>query len=181
MTITVIIPYTGNKMGLSQLLVSLQPQLTASDDIYVLDLSVGKSAKEVVMLYGSTRCYILVEPTNKPREQALAYGMEYMRQNSHEGALIIDDNVVISTTLIANIKKAAKLDFNIIFPDYSIVTDRMDSNFKWFGSPMSDTEPITDLYDPIKDSCVYVKNDVLGDLKPVRLLNELVVILPEQK
>lgn len=130
--ITVTIPYEGNKMGLAQLLVSLQPQLHPDDDIYIVDFSQDKSALQIAKLYGSTRCYIMVEPTDKTFIEALGFGLQSMKENKQKGVLILETELVIPTTFIANLKKSIKADYELFLLDISDSTE-MDPNFKWFN------------------------------------------------
>lgn len=184
-----LIPYKGNQVGLAQLLVSLQPQLQSEDDIYILDMSKDKSGLRIAKLYGSTRCYILVEPTKEPEEKALEYGFEYMKKNKHQGVLVISDRCVISNTLIANLKRATKgsspyhAEWSKLYIDNSEVlrgVDALDPNFKWFNSPeakvMDDDEYVIDeRYNP----CFYV-DARLSSFNGVGLLtNEVVCVLPD--
>lgn len=134
--ITVMIYYTGNDTGLSQLLVSLQPQLHPDDDIYVVDSTGGKSALKVVKAYGSTRCYLLVEPAEVKMDQAIEYVKEYCKDNRHETLLVLRDDFVISNTLISNIKRVAQSDFGIIYIESTMgLNGSMDPNFKWYYPP----------------------------------------------
>lgn len=129
--LTVIIPYQGNKPALAQLLVSLQPQLHPDDDIYVIDESSERSAVELVKRYGSTRCYIFVEPTEKRGSEAIMFGLQSMKENKQGGALIMPEGAVIPTTFIANLKKVIKQGFDYIVFDEHYV-EEMDPDFKWY-------------------------------------------------
>ena len=131
--LTVIIPYQGDKVALSQLLVSIQPQLHPDDDIYILDWSEYRSAKHVVERYGSTRCYIFVEPTED--QENYKFGFQSMRENKQEGALLLPPTAVIPTTFIANLKKAVKKEPFDVFMFSTVKSDVMDPNFKWFTPP----------------------------------------------
>lgn len=182
---TIIIPYKGEQMGLCQLLVSLQPQLHPDDDIYILDLSRTKTAKELVLKYGSTRCYIMVEPTDKPISDAVKFGLQSMKENKQEGALLLLPNSVVSTTFIANLKRAASHDdWDVLVPRVSF-HERMDANFTWFCPP---TTTITRIPkdEPISDAAVYMKArkidkdfslDFLQNVAVGKFSNELVVSL----
>ncbi len=169
--LTVIIPYQGDKVALSQLLVAVQPQLHPDDDIYILDASEFKSARHVVERYGSTRCYIFVEPIEELEKYK--YGFQSMRENKQEGALLLPPTAVISNTFIANLKKAAKREPFEVFMFGTVKSDQMDPNFKWFTPPpvvspmkLGDFSSEDDIvYGPcfLKDSVVPANLDV--DLK----------------
>lgn len=131
--LTTVIPYAGNDVGLAQLLVNLQPQLHPDDDIYVIDFSRGKSAVDIVKKYGSTRCYIFVEVANNSAtdEDIIKFGLQSMKENKQEGALLLYPTSVIATTFVANLKKAIKKGFDILFFN-SLASLEMNPNFKWF-------------------------------------------------
>lgn len=188
---TIIIQYSGNKVGFSQLLVSLQPQLHPDDDIYILDNSPEKSAKKLALMYGSTRCYIFVEPTDKKGRAAIKYGLQSMKENKQEGALIISDRCVISTTFIANLKKAAaQEEFGMLVPQVSETKTMLDQNFKWF-SPVTTLVAKLDNESLLHDAVIYIKSREIGDkdlgmnylqdIKVGYFGNELVSVLPEYK
>ena len=133
--ITVIIPYEGNKVLFSQLLVSIQPQLHPDDDIYIVDTTKNQEGVKLAKLLGSTRSFIFVEVAPEKSEiEALKYGFQNMKENKQEGALILPADCVISSTLVANFKKAKKTQYDMLFCRCSVV-DQMASNFKWFDPP----------------------------------------------
>lgn len=188
---TTIIIYTGNTIGLAQLLVSIQPQLHPDDDIYIVDSSKEKSGKQIALLYGSTRCYIFVEETEKRGREAIKFGLESMKQNKQEGALLISDRCVISCTFVANLKKAVAYDdWNILVPQVAETKTALDQNFKWFNAP---TTVITKVEEDtmLNDAVLYVKSreiddedlsmNYLRDINVGYFGNELVGILPEYK
>jgi hypothetical protein len=184
-TMLVIIPYKGNQTGLAQLLVAIQPQLQHDDDIYILDMSKDNSALRTAKLYGSTRCYILVEPTNQPYEKAVEYGLEYMKKNKHQGALVISDRCVISNTLIANLKRATKNNkWTKLYIDmYEVLRgiDMLDPNFVWFNTPetMVSDNPFDEGLHSGHEHCYYI-NATPSNLNGVGLLtNEKVCVLPD--
>lgn len=184
---TVIIPYTGNQPGLAQLLVSLQPQLHPDDDIYIIDMSKEKSAKTIALWYGSTRCYIFVEPTDKPWVQSIEYGLESMRQNKQNGALIISPQCVVSTTFIANLKKATQTGYDLLYPDthelFHGQDTRMDSEFKWFGKPMPEIREIKneEEFKELSNAVYYMTATPSRLVRTGLFVNEMVVILPDTK
>lgn len=186
---TTIIIYSGNKMGLAQLLVSLQPQLHPDDDIYIV--SPDESAKKIAMMYGSTRCYIFVEISQKKGRAAIKLGLESMKDNKQEGALIISDRCVISTTFVKNLKKAAaKPDFGMLVPQVSETKTMLDQNFKWFN-PVTTNVVELDGESLLNDACIYIKENEIGDkdlgmnyLQDIHVGyfgNELVGVLQEYK
>jgi hypothetical protein len=186
--ITVIIPYMGNKVGLTQLLVSLQPQLHPDDDIYVVDSSLDRSAVKLVKAYGANRCYIFVEVTDKIGRDAIQYGLQSMKENKQDGALILAENSVISSTFIANLKKAAAhKEWGILIPAVSEVIDGiMDANFKWFCPPTTEIKLVNENEEKLSRAALYIKAseinddftmDYYRDLRVGRFENEMVVFL----
>lgn len=148
--ITVIIPYTGNREGLTALLVGLQPQLTPEDDIYIIDSSKDRSGLKIAALYATTRSYVFVEIAKQETDQEKAEmaGFQSMRENNQEGALVIGENVVVSHTFISNLKKAIKLSNNVydVLVPQAIVSpyEKMDSNFSWFNPVTTEIGPLED-------------------------------------
>lgn len=188
---TVIILYSGNKVGLAQLLVSLQPQLHPNDDIYIVDNTEDVSAKKIAMMYGSTRCYIFVEPSKAKGRAAIKLGLQSMKENKQEGALIISDRCVISCTFITNLKKAAMHDdWGMLLPQVSETKTMLDQNFKWFNPPTTVVAKL-DTNSLLHDACLYVKSREIGnkdlgmnylqDISVGYFGNELVGVLPEYK
>lgn len=188
---TVIIPFTGQIIGLSQLLVSLQPQLHPDDDIYIVDSSKEKLAKNIVLKYGSTRCYIMVEQTETliTMQDVVKRGLESMKQNKQDGALIIFPENTISTTFIGNLKKAASHgDWNFLIPRVATsVGGIIDQNFNWFN-PTTTTvvkvpfeenlEEFTPFYVPEREIDKDFNMSMTKNLRCGRFENELVAIHP---
>lgn len=178
---TIIIPYTGKKHGLSQLLVSLQPQLHPDDDIYIIDMTPDRSGLEIATLYGSSRCFIFVEPAKVDMDTAIKYGIENMKQNKQEGAIILTERCVISNTFVSNMKKAAKTcNHCTLFPLHlDMVHGSMDTNFGWYG--VTQTQ-IDDSVNPkeVTDQCRYIRNDSDGHIVHSAGLvrNETIAVLP---
>ncbi len=106
----ILIPYYSNNIGLSALLTNIQPQLEATDLIYIVDTSINRSGLEIARMYSSSRCITLVEVGEYTIYQAWNFGIEAMLENKQEGILILNDDVLLSQTCIANIKKAHLLE-----------------------------------------------------------------------
>lgn len=174
---TIIIPYSGTQHGLSQLLVSLQPQLHSDDDIYIIDQSKDRSGFELAALYGSSRSYIFVEPAKVDMATAIEYGLESMKQNNQEGAIIITERCIISNTFISNMKRAAKsCNHYTLFPRHiDLIHGYMDSNFIWYGSPEVSLGEFN--LKSVTDQCRYVRNKD-GDSAAL-VLNETIAVLPK--
>jgi hypothetical protein len=186
--ITAVIPYTGNREGLTALLVGLQPQLTTNDDIYIIDSSADRSGLKIAALYATTRSFVFVEVA-KPGldlDTAENAGIQSMAENKQEGVLILSENTVISQTFIANLKKATTRGiFDVLIPKI-IQTPyfKMDSNFQWFNPPTTEVKDM----DPkeMVGGCYYINKNGLaimdGTVKsPIsigRFENETVIILP---
>lgn len=141
--LTVTIAYKSNPLNLAVLLAQLQPQLHPDDDIYIIDSSPKKDALKLAALYGTTRCYIFVEPTKY--ENSLQYGIQSMVDNNQEAMLFLREDCFISSTFIANIKKTIDSPFQIISPRvYHNPYAKMDSNFKLYNSSDLDLQESDD-------------------------------------
>lgn len=183
---TIIIPYTGKQHGLSQLLVALQPQLHPDDDIYIVDMSKDLSGLKLAGLYGSTRCYIFVEKApGIGFVEAVRYGVENMKGNKQDSALVLTERCVITNTFVANMKKALKAcNHCTLVPKYmEVLEDRMDANFNWYGSSQVKIEEVDDYGDhaDILGECKLIRNlpDGEGDHTLGVVANETITLLPE--
>ncbi len=133
--LTVVIPFKSNPTNLAVLLAQLQPQLNPDDDIYILDSSSDRSALKLAALYGTTRSYIFVEIG--PYGKALEAGLESMADNNQHALLFLNENCFISSTFVANMKKAIDSPYQIVSPRvYRNPYHKMDSNFKLYNSPI---------------------------------------------
>lgn len=114
---------------------------------------------------------------------AVEYGIESMVQNKQEGSLVISEDCVIPATFISSLKRAAKLEWDIIIPNTSVVEGgcrdaRMDSNFKWFGAPIPKMVEVPTMEKLDELHCFYIKNKDLKAPRKAFLINETVVVLP---
>lgn len=186
--ITCIVPFSGNAVGLSQLLVSLQPQLHPDDDIYIIDSTKDRSGVRIAKLYGSTRCFIFVEVSPKEEAAAVQLGLQSMKENKQEGALVIYPNLVIPTTFIANLKKAMREMHDILIFNEAKSDDFLDPNFKWFTPPPTITDSKKTISE-IEIASAFITSRIIDDktFQP-RLNNELgigfiesehIVLLPD--
>jgi len=176
--LSVIITYKGNKHGLSQLLVSLQPQLHSDDDIHILDMSHDQSGKEMAYLYGTSRCYLKVVTTIQPYNK--------INKKYQDAILVISDRCVIPVTLISSLKKIAKTStFARIFPQFNEVPPLgagwkvMDPNFSFYGNSTAMAVEVLPT-SPIQTNpfCEMILNDdnVTGK---ATLMSECVCVLPD--
>lgn len=173
--ITVVIPYTGNKVGLATLLVQLQPQLHTDDDIYIVDSTPERSGVEIARLYGSTRCYIFVEVGKYDSYQAIGFGMQNCKENGQKGFLVMSSRLVISQTFIANLKKAIKKGFKVISPTViETPYHQMPQNFQWYNPSTTEVTHVS-TFSPF---CYYqdLGNDEMEGWGG--LGNETAVVLP---
>lgn len=135
----VCIPHYSNQIGLSALLVNLQPQLSSEDIIYVVDTSPEKSGLKIAKMFSSSRCITLVDWQPRTIYQAWNAGIRSAYENNQEGVLFLNDDVLLSMTFIKNLKNALKTKADAYVPntpeDY-YKSDRLNPNFKWF-SPMN--------------------------------------------
>lgn len=185
---TVIIPYQGNQHGLSQLLVSLQPQLHPDDDIYIIDMTKDLSGVKLAALYGSTRCYIFVEAAKDiDTKEAISRGIESMKENKQESAIIISDRCVITNTFVANMKKALKMcNHCTLVPNHSDIlpgNEKMDANFVWYGSSQTKIIDVDseEMFREVTDQCKIIRNlpEESGEHSLGIVMNETIVVLPK--
>jgi len=185
---TVIIPYQGNKHGLSQLLVSLQPQLHPDDDIYIIDMTKDLSGVKIAALYGSTRCFIFVETApDIDTKEAIQRGIESMKENKQECGLVITERCVITNTFVANMKKALKVcNHCTLVPNHSDVLpgdEKMDANFNWYGSSQTRILDVNmeEMFRELTDQCKLIRNlpEDEGEHSLGVVANETIVVLPK--
>lgn len=178
--ITAIIPYHGIPHNLSSLLVNLQPQLHPSDDIYIIDSSPDKSGVEIARIYGTTRCYVFVEVSDREGLQAVKYGYESMRDNNQSGALVIPSNALISATFIQNLKKAITESYDVFYFKEVPIQGFVDPNFLWY-TKLPVIEPCkyrdTDFFYVKRSAVLYHKDFPKASLLYATLSSELVVRL----
>lgn len=179
---TTLIYYTGIEHGLSQLLVALQPQLHPDDDIYIIDTTKDLSGLKIAGLYGSTRCYIFVEKApGIDFQEAVKRGVQNMKENKQDSALVLTDRCVITTTFVANMKRALKkCNHCTLFPAHmDVLGDRMDANFSWYGSSQTTIEDVEDLSEVTKQ-CKLIRNlpDGEGEHSAGLVTNETIAVLP---
>jgi hypothetical protein len=130
--LTCVIPFKSDPINLAVLLCQLQPQLHESDDIYIIDTSPDHLALKIATIYGTTRCYIFVEPTTY--ENSLKFGIQSMVENKQEALLFLSEDCFISSTFILNMKKLIKSGYEISSPVvYENPYHKMDTNFKFFN------------------------------------------------
>jgi hypothetical protein len=166
--VLVLINHTTSQTDLSALLVNLQPQLKESDDIYILSDGLG-----VAKRHGSTRSTILVEMGKFDNSQALEIGMEYAKDNDHEGVLFLQSNLVLPHTFVFNLRKASKLPYKILSPILlSDPTHRIHPDFSWFNYGKLDVVPTEESTYVCRYIDAYPKEKMFGLIK-----NEKVAVL----
>lgn len=135
---TVLI-HSHNSPNFPVLLVQLQMQLSPSDDIYVVG---DKQTVETVKRYGSSRSYIFVEVGDYSFSEAVKFAKQNMIENKQEGLLVIDENCIISATLIQSMKRCERdlLKYQVFCP---IIT-QMSPNFRWFAHPL-EIDPVSEI------------------------------------
>lgn len=178
--ITVTIPYNGTPHHLSSLLVNLQPQLHPSDDIYIIDSSPDRSGVEIARIYGTTRCYVFVEVSDRKGLEAVTYGYESMRDNNQSGSLVIPPNVLISATFIQNLKKAITESYDVFYFNEVAIQGFVDPNFLWYTKlPVIEPckEKNTDFFYVKRSAVLYYKDFPKASLLYATLSSELVVRL----
>jgi hypothetical protein len=132
---TVFIYVKDNPQNFAILLVQLQPQLKEEDDIYIVDATPNREGLRLAKLYGSTRCYIFVEVGDYDWKTAYNFAEQNMFNNKQEGILHLRENLIISSTFISNMKKAAQSEYGIIYPVLiGVPYERFPSDFKWYNS-----------------------------------------------
>jgi len=138
MGIVVGIPYYSNKAGLAYLLGTLQPQMDENDILYIVDDSPDKSGIEIAKMYAGSRTVVLCETTGgKGIYNGWNAILESMLEHKKDGAFILNDDVVLSQTCIANIKRADKMTDDVALitktPTREWNSKQFDPNFTWFN------------------------------------------------
>jgi len=170
--VTCLIYFRDNPLNLAVLLNSLQRQLSTDDDIYIIDASEKKIAPKIATLYGTTRNYIFVETTKHPNY--LKYGLQSMADNNQQALLYLDEDCFVSSTFIANMKKAIPSEYEIISP---VVSEnpfyKMNNNFKLYNS----TENLLEESPDFNHKCFLITRD--GEKDYATLKNEQVIVLKQ--
>lgn len=172
--VTVLLLFRKNYINFSILLSTLQSQLSPEDDIYIVDSSPDRQALTLAKVYGTTRCYIFVEPASI--EHSLEYGLQSMAENDQQALIFLDENCFISLTFIMNMKQAINSNYEIVSPvvkqnEY----EKMDNDFKFFKSrqmSLTDAEDFNSkcfMINKDKDTGIYglLKNEFVSVLKPI--------------
>lgn len=176
---TVLITYTGNKVGLASLLLQLQPQLKSDDDIYVFDSSEDHDGVDLAKLYGSTRCVIFVEYDWEDSDiTALQAADESAKKNGQRYLLVLTEDCVISATFISNLKRCFKFKYNMYYPiNLRPAYRQFPTEFNWYNPP---TKKLTPNFEHFLD-CYCVDRDIDLDsevpFSSACFENETVVIL----
>lgn len=132
---TTLIHYKGSP-NLPVLLTQLQPQLSENDDIYIVDSTPTRNALKIAKLYGSTRCYTFVEVGDYTQDQAVEFARQSAIENKQSGLLVINENAIISSTFIGNLKRTFDLNFSTIQPQIlKTIYPQMPAEFKWYNPP----------------------------------------------
>lgn len=138
--ITVAIEYTGSP-NFPVLLVQLQPQLHPDDDIYIVDKTPDRSALKICELYGSTRCYIFVEVSRGIDVKTA--GEQSARENRQISTIVLNENAVISATLIHNIKRSFRNSEQTRHPEIlETPYPKMPANFSWYNQDISQEQVV---------------------------------------
>lgn len=171
--LTVCIPFVKDPINFAVLLSTIQPQLHPDDDLYIIDTSPDKFALKAVAIYGTTRCYIFVEPA--PFEKSLEYSIQSMVENNQQALIMLSEDAFISSTFIANMKKVIDSPYDIVSPKvFQNPYQKMDNNFKFFNS----TKPDLTMSDNFSPYCFMITNKTKEKPKGYGLLNnEYVLIL----
>lgn len=132
------IPTYTNTVGLTALLVNLQPQLKTTDLIHICDTHPDKLSLPVIQMYGSSRCPIIVDCQPRSIYEAWNDGIGFMKENSQEGILILNDDVLLPMTAIDSFRKSAKdPSWDCLVPhtpDRAWTSKKLDGNFQWYSS-----------------------------------------------
>lgn len=139
--IVVGIPYYSNRNGLAFLMANLQPQMTEDDILYIVDDSPDKSGLEIAKTFASSRTNVLCEVAGgKGIYRGWNMILQAMIDHKKDGAFIINDDVVLSTTCIGNIKRAHRLTGGAHdclvpkTPSREWNSKVLDPNFSWWSS-----------------------------------------------
>lgn len=143
---TICIPYKSNNIGLSALLCMLQPQLKQNDAIYIVDNSDNGSGVMIAQMYGSSKMPILIEKAKFSIYESWNAGIDFAIQNSDNSVLFLNDDVVISQTLISNLKRSLLMsNYACIVPttpDRAHTSRRLDTNFQWFNKYLTEFDVV---------------------------------------
>jgi GT2 family glycosyltransferase len=155
----VTIPHFSNQLGLTALLINLQPQLNENDIFYIVDNSVNKSGFAIAKMFNTHRSIMLVETSGLELYQSWNAGIDCMLENNQEGVLIINDDVLFSQTAISSLKRAKSnhLAYTFACPNRAYSADTISSYFKWYGKPnltIKDTDWLTGFAFYLKKDCV---------------------------
>lgn len=163
--IVVGIPYYSNQVGLAFLLANLQSQMSEDDILYIVDDSPDKSGVTIAQMYASSRCVVICDVTGggKGIYHGWNYILQAMLDNKKDGALILNDDVVLAQTTIPNIKRAHGMTDDLALvtksPTREWNSKRFDPNFKWFNKITS-----KDDIKPVKwmtGFCFYLKREAV--------------------
>lgn len=169
--VTVCLKYKDNLVNFAVLLSQIQPQLTTGDDIYIIDSSPTRDALKIATMYGTTRSYIFVEPTQI--ENSLEFGLQSMAENKQEATIFLNDNCFVSSTFIANMKKAIGSGYEIVSPRVKEnLGYKMDNDFQFYHK----TTPVLTSQDDFNCNCHMIVNSEDND-KYAQLDNEFVILL----
>ena len=152
--VTVCIPFVKDPINFAVLLATLQPQLHPDDDLYIIDTSKERLALKIAAIYGTTRCYVFVEPA--PYEKSLQYGIQSMVENKQQGLIFLSEDCFISSTFIFNMKQLLKTSYEIGSPKvFENPYHKMDPNFKYYNP----TKPVISTADNFSAHCFFINND----------------------
>jgi glycosyltransferase involved in cell wall biosynthesis len=132
------IPTKNNSAGLAVVLTQLQPQLKPTDSIYIIDTSDDERGVMIAQMYGSRRLPIAIEVAKTTIYQSWNRAIEFMLDNKDDGILMINDDLLFSSTFIANLKRASELaDYDALVPTAPVgymPTKRLSDSFDWFNT-----------------------------------------------
>lgn len=155
----ITIPHASNQLGLTALLINLQPQLNENDILYIVDNSVNKSGFAIARMFNSHRSIMLVETSGLGLYQSWNAGIDCMLENNQEGILILNDDVLLSQTAISSLKRADSkhLAYTFACPDRAYNSETISPYFKWYGKPtltIKDTSWLSGFAFYLKRDCV---------------------------
>lgn len=119
------------------MLVNLQPQLSASDDIYIVDTTPDREGLKTAQKYKTSKSMVFVDIGLATPEEAITLFMKSARKNNQPGFLAMH-HCLVSQTFITSIRLASdKSQYGILVPKVLPVGDgKIDPNFKWHTGGM---------------------------------------------
>jgi GT2 family glycosyltransferase len=143
MSLSAIVPYNKNGLGLVSVLINLQLQVRPNDldTIIVIDTSKDQSGKRIAETFLSRKginAYVVVKEVN-----VYEAWNEGIKLSKGKDCLIINDDILMPNNFLKNLKKARELEPNALCfvprtPVMSYVGSYPPSYFSWQSDDLTD-------------------------------------------